>query len=120
MAFVLSLFVPHLSFVWCLWKAVLRDCGISWISSLIFSVDERFRELVTLGRLAALLYKGDRFCDFLFAFLHTKTLIRRILQMASFPCRIFSEERQNSFERVTPHQESVPFSLNYPHVGSRC
>ena len=25
----------HLSFVWCLWKAVLRDCGISWVSSLM-------------------------------------------------------------------------------------
>ena len=35
-AFVLSLFVPQLSFFWCLGKAVLRDWGISWISSLIF------------------------------------------------------------------------------------
>ena len=30
-----SLFVPHLSFLWCLGKAVLRDCGFSWVSSLI-------------------------------------------------------------------------------------
>ena len=36
MAFVLSLFVPYLSFFWCLGKAVLRDYGISWVSSLIF------------------------------------------------------------------------------------
>ena len=35
MAFVLSLFVPDLSFFWCLGKAVLRDCGISWVYSLI-------------------------------------------------------------------------------------
>ena len=28
-ALVLSLFVPHISFFWCLGKAVLRDCGIS-------------------------------------------------------------------------------------------
>ena len=35
-AFVLSLFVPHLSFFWSLRKAVLRECGISWISALIF------------------------------------------------------------------------------------
>ena len=35
-AFVSSLFVPHLS-CWCLVKAVLRDCGISWVSSLICS-----------------------------------------------------------------------------------
>ena len=34
--FVLSLFVPHFSFIWCLWRAVGRDCGISWVSSLIF------------------------------------------------------------------------------------
>ena len=30
-----SVFVPHLSFFWCLGKAVLRDCDISWESSLI-------------------------------------------------------------------------------------
>ena len=35
-AFVLSLFIPRLSFFWCLGKAVLRDCSISWVSSLIF------------------------------------------------------------------------------------
>ena len=35
-AFVLSLFVSHLSFIWCLGRAVLRDCGVSWVSSLIF------------------------------------------------------------------------------------
>ena len=29
-AFVLSLFVPHLSFLWCLGRIVLRDCSISW------------------------------------------------------------------------------------------
>ena len=34
--FVLSFFVPHLTFFWCLGKAVFRDCGISWVSSLIF------------------------------------------------------------------------------------
>ena len=38
MAFVLSIFVPNLSFFWCLGKAVIRDCGISLISSHIFSV----------------------------------------------------------------------------------
>ena len=32
-AFVLSLFVPYLSF---LWKAVLCDRGLSWVSSLLF------------------------------------------------------------------------------------
>ena len=36
MAFVLSLFVPHLSFGWCLGKAVLCDYGNSWVFSLIF------------------------------------------------------------------------------------
>ena len=33
--FVLSLFVPHLYFFRCLVTAVLRDCGISWVSSLM-------------------------------------------------------------------------------------
>ena len=32
-AFVLSLFVPHLSFFWCLGRDVFRDCGISWVYS---------------------------------------------------------------------------------------
>ena len=36
-AFVLSLLVPHLSFIWHLVRALLRDCGISWVSSFIFS-----------------------------------------------------------------------------------
>ena len=31
-AFVLSLFVPHLSFFWHLRKAVLRDCRNAWVS----------------------------------------------------------------------------------------
>ena len=31
-AFVLSLCVPRFSFFWCLRRAVLRDCGISWVS----------------------------------------------------------------------------------------
>ena len=34
--FFWSLFVPHISFFWCLGKAVLRDFGLSWLSSLIF------------------------------------------------------------------------------------
>ena len=32
-AFVLSLFVPHLAFFWCIGKAVLCDYGGSWVSS---------------------------------------------------------------------------------------
>ena len=38
-AIVLSLF-PYLvlSFFWCRGKAVRRDCGISWVSSFIFSI----------------------------------------------------------------------------------
>ena len=35
-AFVSSLFVPHLLFFWCLGKAGLRDCDIARVSSLIF------------------------------------------------------------------------------------
>ena len=38
MAFVLSIFVPNLSFFWCLGKAVIRDCGISLVSSHIFGL----------------------------------------------------------------------------------
>ena len=37
-AFILSLFVPHLSFLWYLEvdELLLRDCGISGVSSYIF------------------------------------------------------------------------------------
>ena len=41
-AFVSSLVVPHLSFIWCHGRAVLRDCGISWVSSLVFSIGSIF------------------------------------------------------------------------------
>ena len=34
-AFILSLFVPHLSLRLCLVRTVLRDCGISWVFSAI-------------------------------------------------------------------------------------
>ena len=37
--FVLSLFVPHLSFFWCLGKVVLRDSAISWVSSHIHLIE---------------------------------------------------------------------------------
>ena len=33
---VWSLFVPHLSFFWCLGRAVQHDCTIFWLSSHIF------------------------------------------------------------------------------------
>ena len=36
MAFVLLLFLPILSFFGCLGKALCRDCGISWETSLVF------------------------------------------------------------------------------------
>ena len=34
--FVVSLFLPHLFYFWCLGRAMLCNCGISWVSSLIF------------------------------------------------------------------------------------
>ena len=37
MAFVLSLFVPHLSFFGVLGRLCIRDCFISWVSSHIFN-----------------------------------------------------------------------------------
>ena len=44
-AFVLSLFVPHLSFLGGIGRAVLHDCGISLIFSLIFLNDTKiFRD----------------------------------------------------------------------------
>ena len=41
--------------------------------------------LDTPGRLAAILYKGDNFCGFLFAFLHTNPLLKLgLLKILSF------------------------------------
>ena len=40
-AFVFFLFGPYLSFLWYLGRAVLRDCGISLVSSLIFFPSEK-------------------------------------------------------------------------------
>ena len=36
MAFDMFLFVPHFYIFQCLGRVVLRDCGISWVSSFIF------------------------------------------------------------------------------------
>ena len=36
----LSLFVHHLFCLWSLGKVVLRDCGSSWVSSLIVKVNK--------------------------------------------------------------------------------
>ena len=46
MAVVLSLFVPHISFLWCLVGAVLRDCGVSWISSHMFFNDSTLMSFI--------------------------------------------------------------------------
>ena len=39
MGFVLLLFVPNIFFFWCLGKAVLRDRGISLVSSLFCKIN---------------------------------------------------------------------------------
>ena len=40
----LSLFVPRFFFFWYCGKALLRDCGISWVSSLIlFYIKQIFK-----------------------------------------------------------------------------
>ena len=44
MAFDVSLFVPHISLLWCLGRVVLRDCGSSWIFSHILSGPCQFPE----------------------------------------------------------------------------
>ena len=42
-------FVPHFSFFWCLGKAELRDCGICWVTSIIFLIKmvEVFKMVLT-------------------------------------------------------------------------
>ena len=55
-AFVLSLFVPHLFFFWCLGMAVLPDSGISWVSTYIFAFT-RFLCMRCCNTSKALLYR---------------------------------------------------------------
>ena len=50
------------------------------------------RDLITLGRISSILYKRDNFCDFLFAFLHTKTLLKWDLLLK---------------ERICSHREQI-------------
>ena len=40
-------------------------------------VSSHLKKLDTLGRFSAIFYKGDNFCDFLFASLHINPLLRR-------------------------------------------
>ena len=43
--FFFSLFVPYLSIIWCLRKAVLPDCGISWVSLHMFIQTEEYMDV---------------------------------------------------------------------------
>ena len=43
------------------------------------AVTRTFREVDILGTFPSILYKGDNFCDFLFAFLHTNLFLKRAL-----------------------------------------
>ena len=67
-------------------------------------------------------YKGDNFCDFLFTFLLTKSLLKKFDSKRKefapkgskfFPCRLdpFTKGMQNKFDRVASH-ENVSVSLN--------
>ena len=47
--------------------------------------------LDTLGRFSALFYKGDNFCDFLFAFLHMNSLQMASKGDFSFSFRLFQK-----------------------------
>ena len=60
-----------------------------------------------LGRFSVIFYKGDNFCDILFAFLHIRLFLKRGLLITLwsklFPFRAdpFSEGCQNSFDGTT-------------------
>ena len=43
----------------------------------IISTQHTLRGPDTVRRFCAILYKGDNLCDFLFAFLHTKSLLKK-------------------------------------------
>ena len=54
--------------------------------------------LDTCGRFSATFYKRDNFCDFLFAFSHTSSLLKMPVGSKFFPFRVdpFSEGRENT------------------------
>ena len=47
-------------------------------------VGERVKGIDTLGSFSIIFNKGDNFCVFLFAFLHTKSLLKRGLEVDPF------------------------------------
>ena len=59
--FVLLLFVPHLSFVWCLGKVVIHGPGSSRVSSIIKFKTQR-AELLFISKYRQVLYVLIRVC----------------------------------------------------------
>ena len=68
-------------------------------------------------------YKGHNFCNFMFAFLHTKSLLKEVYtkkktfaskgnKFFHFKVDPFSEGRQNNLDRViTPENDSVHLEM---------
>ena len=61
------------------------------------------RGLDILGNFSAIFYKGDNFCDFRFAFLHTKSLLQRGLLQR---------------ERICSHGEQILYSKHREQIIS--
>ena len=59
----------------------------------------------TAEDLAAILNKGDNFCDFLFSFLHTSPLLKRSLlykeRICSLGSKLFPYRREDAFKKGT-------------------
>ena len=76
----------------------------------------------TLGRFSSIFDKGDKFCDFLYAFLYSNPLLKGVYSKRKefapkgskfFPFRVdlISEGRKNTFDRfIFLEGVSVPFN----------
>ena len=92
------------------WLKIRSGCSI-----IISSACQGLRELYTLGRFSDIFYKQDKFCDFLFAFLHTRPLLKRGLLKKE---RICFQGEQNAFLfKWTPFQKesnTIVIFISYP------
>ena len=88
-AFVLSLFVPHLSFLWCNWRAVpFPDCGISWVSLLNFFTVAVVKCCVPAVVSHSLLHKSALFIIIIIIIIIIILVCSRLRDLWQTPCTV--------------------------------
>ena len=74
--------------------------------------NECYMSAYILGRFTTIYYKSDKFCDFWFAFLHTKTLLKKGSKF--FGLRVdafFRKEAKILWQSCSPESVSLPLKF---------